>query len=196
MTRRWSVMRIPVAAQRASIPVALSAVVGFSAVMVFALDNVSVLPLRARYDKSGAFVKPPRRLIIFLDLEEHGTHAAAREMAEMRQQQIAGQAASAMAKGHGDRKYLGLVRRDARHREADHLPTDHQAVNQRVALSQHGLEFALAPAAMKRCTMQLRQTRRITQGCGFDRRRAAAPQVGQPRHHDADGCEAFCSGSL
>src|SRR5947209_13972034 len=36
MTRRWSVMRMPVAAQRASIPVALSAGVDFSAAMGFA----------------------------------------------------------------------------------------------------------------------------------------------------------------
>jgi hypothetical protein len=39
--------------------------------------------------KSGALVEPPRRLIIFLDLKEHATHAAAREMAKMRQQQVA-----------------------------------------------------------------------------------------------------------
>src|SRR6202045_3511368 len=39
MTRRCSVMRMPVAAQRASIPEALSAGVDFSAVMCFALGN-------------------------------------------------------------------------------------------------------------------------------------------------------------
>src|SRR6202035_2030396 len=104
MTRRCSVMRMPVAAQRASIPVALSAGVDFSAVMGFAWNNerccataralrqvaahqkrVQLFPARlpviafaAPGDaKSGPLVKPPRRLIIFLDLEKHGAHAAA-----------------------------------------------------------------------------------------------------------------------
>src|SRR5471032_2191972 len=114
MTRRCSVMRIPVAAQRASIPVALSAGVDFSAVMGFAWsgraccataralrqvaahqNGVQLFPVRlpvialaASGDgKSGPVVEPPRRLIIFLDLEEHGAHATAGEMAEMGQQQ-------------------------------------------------------------------------------------------------------------
>src|SRR5216684_8175495 len=194
MTRRCSVMRIPVAAQRASMPVALSAGVDFSAVMGLAFSEaccattgalrqvtahqkrVQLFPARLPViafaapgdGKSGAVVKPPRRMIIFLDLEEHGTYATAGKMAEMRQQQIAGQAAAAMAEGHRDRKYFGLVRRQARHREADNLPTDPQAVNQRVALGQHDLEFALTPAAMERCAVQLRQASRITRGRGFD----------------------------
>ena len=37
------------------------------------------------HGESGPFIELSRRLIIFLDLEEHGPHAAAREMAEMRQ---------------------------------------------------------------------------------------------------------------
>src|ERR1700730_992362 len=32
--------------------------------------------------KSGPLIEPARRLIVFLDLEEHGAHAAAGEMAE------------------------------------------------------------------------------------------------------------------
>src|ERR1700687_5021451 len=100
-------MRMPVAAQRASMPVALSAGVGFRAVMVWRLFNracsatarrlrqvathqkrVQLFPTGllviafapAADAKSGPFVQPPRRLIIFLDLEEHGTHAPARKM--------------------------------------------------------------------------------------------------------------------
>src|SRR5882672_4752570 len=98
MTRRCSVMRIPVAAQRASMPVALSAGGDFSAVMgcspsawtPFAIarrlrqvaahqKRVQLFPARLPViafaapgnGKSGAVVEPPRRLIIFLDLEEH-----------------------------------------------------------------------------------------------------------------------------
>src|SRR5713101_4174644 len=115
MTRRCSVMRMPVAAQRASMPVALSAGVDFSAVMGLAFNEaccatagalrqvaahqkgvqlfparLPVIPFAAPGNtKSRALVKPPRRLIIFLDLEEHGAHAAAGKMAEMGQQQLA-----------------------------------------------------------------------------------------------------------
>ena len=39
--------------------------------------------------KSGPSIKPPRWLVIFLDFEEYGAHAAAGEMSKMRQQQIA-----------------------------------------------------------------------------------------------------------
>src|ERR1700688_1166862 len=162
MTRRCSVMRMPVAAQRASIPVALSAGVDFSAVMGSALGNgawvrqsppwgppglygcqrlgqdlmrhlfvrsfdptqtgphlfssrsvppcatagasrqvaahhqgVQLFPIRlpvvafAASDdgKSGPFVQPARRLIIFFDLEEYAAHAAAGEVAEMGHEQ-------------------------------------------------------------------------------------------------------------
>src|ERR1700730_15358388 len=106
LTRRCSVMRIPVAAQRASIPVALSAGVDFSAVMGFAWNNerccataralrqvaahqkrVQLFPARlpviafaAPGDaKSGPLIEPARRLNVFLDLEEHGAHSAAGE---------------------------------------------------------------------------------------------------------------------
>src|SRR4051794_35067617 len=98
MTRRCSVMRMPVAAQRASIPVAFSGV-DFKAVMASKPCNeacsATVRGLRqvaphqdcvqlvaARlliiafaapcHGKSGLVVEPPRRLIVFLDFEEHG----------------------------------------------------------------------------------------------------------------------------
>src|ERR1700722_3778684 len=239
MTRRCSVMRMPVAAQRASIPEALSAGVDFSAVMCLALGNsastanlerfqakwkpvrvcatargsrqvaahqkgvqlfpagLPVIALAAPGDgKSRPFVQPARRLIIFLDLQEHGAHAAAGEMAEMGQQEVAGQAAPAVARSDRDGKYFGLVRRHARYRKADDFASRLEPVHQRVALGQHDLEFAFAPAAVKRRAMQLRQTRRVAQGRGLDHRRAAAPQFGQPRHHGGPGCEAFCSASF
>src|ERR1700731_838917 len=109
MTRRCSVMRMPVAAQRASIPVALSAGVDFRAVMGFSPSaktlsatagasgqvaahqqgfqlfpvRLPVIALAASGDtKSGPLVEPSRRLIVFLDLEEYGTHATARKMTE------------------------------------------------------------------------------------------------------------------
>src|SRR5450432_2479874 len=156
MTRRCSVMRIPVAAQRASMPVALSADVDFSAVMDFSpsaktrsatdgrLRQVAahqkgvqlfpagllVIALAAAGDaKSGPFIQPPRRLVIFLDLEEHGAHAAAGKMAKMCQQQVARQATAAMAGGHRDRKYFGLVRRHPRHRETDKFSPNLEAVH-------------------------------------------------------------------
>src|SRR5438128_723947 len=56
---------------------------------------------------------------------------------------------------NSDREYFRLVRRHARHRKADCLPPHPQAVHQRVALGQHGLEFAFAPAAVKRGAVKL-----------------------------------------
>src|SRR3984893_10116546 len=107
--------------------------------------RLPVIALAASGDgRYGPLIEPARRLIIFLDLEEHGPHAAAGEMAEMRQQQIARQPPSAMAGRDGDRQYFGLVRRHPRHREADCLVSNPEAVNQRVALGQHALEFASA----------------------------------------------------
>src|SRR5580693_5635240 len=133
MTRRCSVMRMPVAAQRASMPVALSAGVGFSAVIRtvtgtqlqdLALATIapsatargsrqvaphqkgiqrfpaglSVIAFAAADDgKPGALVKPPRRPIIFLHLQEYRPHAAAGKVAKMCQQKFVGQAAPAMA---------------------------------------------------------------------------------------------------
>src|ERR1700674_4107354 len=131
MTRRCSVMRMPVAAQRASMPVFLSAEGDFSAVLIskswrppvgaeqgcsatarilrqvaphqkriqlFAA-GLLVIALAAPDDaKSGPFIQPSRRLAIFLDLEEDPAHAAAGEMAEMRQQQMARQATAALAR--------------------------------------------------------------------------------------------------
>src|ERR1700680_219859 len=202
MTRRCSVMRIPVAAQRASMPVALSAGGDFNTVMDFSpsaktlsatdgrLQQVAahqkcvqlfpaglpVIALAPSGDaKSRSFVQPPRRLIILLDLEKYRAHAAAGKMAKMCQQQVAGQATPAMAGGHRDRKYFGLVRRHARHREPDDLPPQPEPVNQRVALGQHALEFAFAPAAVKRRSVKLGEFRRIAQRRGLDRRRAATP---------------------
>ena len=48
-------------------------------------------------------------------------------------------------------------------------------MNQRVALGQHGLEFAFTPATVKRRAVKLREGRQIAQRGGFDRRGAAAP---------------------
>ena len=52
------------------------------------------------------------------------------------------------------------------------------------------LEFAFAPAAVKRCAMQLRQPRRVALIRRFDHGRAAAPPFGEPFHRDAGGCAA------
>ena len=76
------------------------------------LAILPVIALAAAGDgESGAVVEPARRLIIFLDFEKHGAHAAAREMPQMRQQQIARQAAAAMARFDGDGQDFGLIRR-------------------------------------------------------------------------------------
>src|SRR5882757_4285875 len=119
ITRRCSVMRMPVAAQRASIPVALSVGVDFRAVIsgqswflhwatllsatarglrqvaahqqraqLLAIGLLVIALAAAGDTKSGPFIKPPGRLIIFLNFEEYGSHAAAGEMAKMRQQQV------------------------------------------------------------------------------------------------------------
>src|SRR6185295_5423279 len=181
MTRRCSVMRMPVAAQRASMPVAFEvgdecADEGLSAVMGrpwkrwrwFATNcslrqvaphqkriqlfpaGLLVIPLAAADDaESGPFIKPPRRRVVFLDLEKYCADAAAREMAEMDQQQIARQAAAAIGRIDCDRQYLGLIGAHARDRKADHLAPELEAMHQRVAFAQHALELGFAPAAMK-----------------------------------------------
>jgi hypothetical protein len=84
----------------------------------------------------------------------------------------------------------------ARHRKADDLAPGSEPVNERVALGEHDLEFAFAPAAVKRCAMQLRQPRRVALTCRFDHGGAAAPPVGEPCHHDAGGRAAPDSGSF
>src|SRR5882757_5631566 len=155
MTRRCSVIRMPVAAQRASMPEAVGAVWDFNAVMIAALERTGlfatlgilrqVSPHQKRVPlfpvgllvvafapsddgKSGPFVKPSRRRVIFLDLQKDAARAAAGEMAEMRQQEVARQAAAAMAGIDRNRQYFGLVRRDARHGEADELAPEPQAM--------------------------------------------------------------------
>ena len=162
--------------------------------------GLPVIPFAASDDgKTGPFIEPARRLIIFLDLEEYGAHATARKMAEMCQQQVVRQATAALIGGNRDRQDLGLVGGQPRHREADDLSTLPQAMNQRIALAQHGLEFGFAPAAVKRCAVQLRQPGGVARGRGLDHRRAAAPPSVEPgtysTHHDEDGCAALCSAS-
>src|SRR5690349_105168 len=112
---------MPVAAQRASMPVFLCADGDFNAGMVsrpsdagrgsFAtaciLRQVTphqkcvqllaagllIIAFPAANDlKSGPFIQAPRRLIIFFDFKEHLAYAAAGEMAEMCQQKVARQA--------------------------------------------------------------------------------------------------------
>src|SRR5215212_1643146 len=115
-------------------------------------------------------------------------------MAEMGQQEAAGKPAPAMARGNRDRKYFGLIRRHSRGGKTYDPATNSQPMHQRVALAQHGFEFAFAPAAVKRCAVQLRQTGGVTQVGGIDRRGSAVPQFGQPCHHGEEGCDTFCSG--
>src|ERR1700722_19257990 len=124
--------------------------------------GLPVIPFTApNRGKSGPFVKPPGRLIIFLDFEEYRAHAAPGEVAEMGQQKVAGEATAAMAGGNGDGEYFGLVRRHARNGEADDPPSHPQAMDQRVALGQHALEFAFTPSAVKRCAVKLREYGRV-----------------------------------
>src|SRR6202022_132120 len=130
--------------------------------------------------KSGPTIEPSCRLIIFLYFEEHGAHAATSEMAEMGQQQLARQTLAAMLGGDGNGKNFGLVRRDPRDREADAFGPQPQAMHQRIALAQHLLEFALAPAAMKRRAVKLGKTWRIAQVRGLDHCCGAAKQARQP----------------
>ena len=67
----------------------------------------------------------------------------------MREQEIARQTTPAIIGVDGNRQDFGFVRRHSRHCKADRLSSQAQAVNQRVALGQHALEFAFAPAAME-----------------------------------------------
>src|SRR5581483_4999289 len=96
----------------------------------------------ANHTKSASLVQPPRRLVVFFDLEEHGADAAPRQVTEMGRQEFARQAATAMTFCQRDGQYLGLVRRNPGYRKADDPAPRDQAVNQRVRLGQHGLELA------------------------------------------------------
>src|SRR5689334_9504152 len=172
-------MRMPVAAQRASIPVAFGAGEGFSAVMKSCLEVSVLRPERilrqvaahqkriqlfpvvlpviafaASNDaKSGPFIEAPRRRVIFLDFEKYTADAASGEMAEMSQEEVARQAATAMTAVDGDRQDLGFVRAYPRDSEADRPASQSEAVDQRVALGDHRFEFAFAPSLMERCAV-------------------------------------------
>src|SRR4029077_11545156 len=126
MTRRCSVMRMPVAAQRASMPVALvagedlSTVIGCLPGWLIVISMlrqvpshqkcVQLFPVRllivafavADHHESGAIVEPPRRLVIFLNLQKYGADAAAGEMAEMGQKQRVREAAAAIGRIDGN----------------------------------------------------------------------------------------------
>src|ERR1700754_474185 len=110
MTRRCSVMRMPVAAQRASMPVALGTE-DFNAVMIAALGDerwmfatigilrqvsphqkrVQLFPAgllvvalaMANDTESGPFVKPSRRRVVLFHFEKNAAHAKSGEMTEM-----------------------------------------------------------------------------------------------------------------
>src|SRR4051794_30245473 len=139
MTRRCSVIRMPVAAQRASIPEELSAGVVFKEVIISRLTdalsatrrslrqvpphqkriqlfpsglNVIALPA-AHGRKSGAFIESAGRLIVFLDFEKHGPDSTACQMPEMGQQQITRKASAALIWVKSDRQNLGFVGPDA-----------------------------------------------------------------------------------
>src|SRR3954468_15311049 len=96
---------------------------------MFAAGLLVIALAPPRHAKSGAVVEPSRRLVMFLDFEEHGAHPAACKTAEMRQQQITRQPAAATAGLDRDRENFRLVRRDARHREADDVAALPQAIN-------------------------------------------------------------------
>src|SRR5579859_1055575 len=219
ITRRCSVMRMPVAAQRASMPVAFGAGGGFRAVMGFVpwgARSVTSSMLRqvAAHQKriqlfpvwcaiiafaasdrgeAGPFIEPPCRRVVFLDLQKDAPHAVAGEMAEMGDEEFAREPAAAIGGVDRNRKDLGLVRAQPRDRKADGLSSEPQAMHQRVALGNHAFELALAPAAMKGGAVKLSEPRRVAQGRRFDRWLAAGEPGGPPRHHEAAGCEPITS---
>src|ERR1700754_624303 len=122
ITRRCSVMRMPVAAQRASMPVAFGAGGDFSTVMEFLpwggrcatsaiLRQVAahqkriqlfpvgllIIALAASDDgKAASFIKPPGRRVVFLNFKKYAAHAAPCQMTEVGQQQISGEAPAAL----------------------------------------------------------------------------------------------------
>ena len=122
--------------------------------------GLPVIALAAPDDaKSRAFIEPPRRLIIFLDLEEYGRTprparwprcVSSRSRDRPRPRWLAATAIdniSASSAAMRDMAKPMILR-----------PIS-QAMNQRVALGQHSLEFAFAPAAVKRCAVKLRPAR-------------------------------------
>src|SRR5213082_632106 len=134
MTRRCSVMRMPVAAQRASMPDAWDAEEGLSPVMCCLPDGalspsmlrhvtshqkrVQLFPVgllivafaASDHHESGSVVEPPCRLVVLFDFQKYRAHAAPREVAEMGHQQRAGEAAAAMGLIDRHRQDLRFVR--------------------------------------------------------------------------------------
>ena len=184
MTRRCSVMRMPVAAQRASIPVAVAAMsVGFqndrgpwvgSERGDAAFDAHSIRHLRqvvAAHQKgvrivprrpAGNNVRGGRRrrirpihtaaragCIVFFDFEKYVRTPWPARWPRCVSEQVARQAAAAMAGIDRDRQYFGFVRghaRDESRSTCARASGDAPAYCVRSA----SLEFAFAPAAMKR----------------------------------------------
>src|SRR3954451_4387814 len=169
-------MRMPVAAQRASIPETRSSDDDFNAVMGLSCTGaassatarilrqvashqkriqmfpagLSIITLTASdHCKSGLLIETPCRLIVLFDLEKYLLHAASGKMSEMSQQHIARQAAAAMGGIDDNRQDFSFIRGHSRHDEANDFAFHSQQVDQRIALGQHAVEFGLAPAAMK-----------------------------------------------
>src|ERR1700759_1762601 len=155
ITRRCSVMRMPVAAQRASMPVAFGAGgdfragIGFLGAFAlggrFATSHIlrqvaahqkciqlfpigpAIIAFAASDDgKSGPFIESPCRRVVFLDLKKDSAHAATGEMTKMGDEEIAGEPAAAPGLVDGNRQYLGLVRAHARSRKSNRLSPDAQ----------------------------------------------------------------------
>src|SRR5579871_2623165 len=182
MTRRCSVMRMPVAAQRASISpwgvegTDFRAAIGMpSASAGFRTSRgsgqvtlhdqraqklarrLAIILLAAADDlKSGPLVKPDRGEVILLDLEKDRADAVAGKMTEMNLQQLPRQPAAAPGAFDRNGQDLGFVGGEPRNDEADGLVAGTQTVRQRVALGEQLIEFGLAPAAIERSAMQLR----------------------------------------
>src|SRR5262249_52393891 len=144
MTRRCSVMRMPVAAQRASMPVFFIADGDFSGAMslqpwtagrhcsatacmlrqvtahqkriqMFPTGLLVIALAAPDAGKAGPSIEPSGRLVVFLHFQENSAHATAGKMAEMRQQQVARQAAAALAGIDRDRQDFGFIRSHPRY---------------------------------------------------------------------------------
>src|SRR5262249_30024343 len=113
-------------------------------------------------------------------------------------QQIAGEAFAALGRIDRDREDFGLVGCHPRDGKTDDLSSKPQAMRERVALGEHAFEFAFAPAAMEGGGVKLCKLRRIAEAGGFDDRLAAAKELGEPGHADAEEptpCDGLASGA-
>src|SRR5436190_17187023 len=207
ITRRCSVMRIPLDVQRASMLV-LGAVTNSSWVPIIRLrvkavhcvNSSEVAPQHqcgrgvvaallvvagppANLAEAGPPIEPPCWFVVLVDFEEHRVRAKSGEPPQMQIEQRTGEPAAAAGGCNRDRKDFRFAAREPRQDEAMQRAAQHRAMSNEVALSEHSLELAITAAVAERVGVQLCDGRGVARVCLRERRLAAREQARQHPDH-------------